>query len=339
MKINMLLIISTIVVILCVAGNAGNDSGATWGLHEPLKNCVSCHGDQSEQASAEKPNLIAPVPKLCYGCHKEYLSPDGWVHGPVATGKCLLCHEPHEADNKSLLSKPVPELCYQCHSTDSLKSIANHSDKSYENCNVCHEGHISPGRMLLKQDFLQTDVGLDYISKNPSIQPQTTFVDRRGSLSGLRGVKVVPVVEQSDLFRRYGLTEDTIRTKVETQLRRNGVRVIRREERITRQSWLYVHLSLMEVPSRYDLKQVDVLSGSLNLFLQQKVELLSVPGDNKRRFCTATTWDTGSIIIWGPTQVEDGLDKTIEVLVERFSKDYLDANPEDQVSEPVLDEN
>ena len=48
---------------------------------------------------------------------------------------------------------------------------------------------------------------------------------------------------------------------------------------------------------------------------------------------------TGSIIIWGPTQVEDGLDKTIEVLVERFSKDYLDANPEDQVSEPVLDEN
>jgi predicted CXXCH cytochrome family protein len=338
MKINMLLILLTTVNILCVAGNAGNDSGETWGLHEPLKNCVSCHGDRSEQASAEKPNLIAPVPKLCYGCHKEYLSPDGWVHGPVATGKCLLCHEPHEADNKSLLSKPVPELCYQCHGTESMKSIANHSDKSYENCIICHEGHISPGRMLLKQDFLRTDAGLDYISKNPSIQPQTTFVDQRGSLSGLRGVTVVAVVEQSDLFKRYGLTEDTIRTKVEMQLRRNGVRVINREERIVRQSWLYVYLRLMEVPSRYNFERVEALSGSLNIFLRQKVELLNTPGDSTRIFCTATTWDMSGIVIWGTTQVEEGLDETIRVLVEKFSKDYRKANPKDQTSTQVNDE-
>ncbi|MHC4436213.1 MAG: cytochrome c3 family protein, partial [Planctomycetota bacterium] len=86
-------------------------------------------------------------------------TPDGWVHGPVATGTCLLCHESHKTENKSLLRKPVPELCYQCHSTDSLKSVANHSDKSYQNCSVCHEGHVSPGRMLLKQDFLKTDAG------------------------------------------------------------------------------------------------------------------------------------------------------------------------------------
>jgi len=339
MKINMLLILLTTVGILSAAGNAGNDSGATWGLHEPLKNCVSCHGDRSEQASAEKPNLIAPVPKLCYGCHKEYFSPDGWVHGPVATGKCLLCHESHETDNKSLLSKPVPELCYKCHGAESLKSIANHSDKSYANCNDCHEGHISPGRMLLKQDFLKTDAGLDYISKNPSIQPQTTFVDRRGSLSGLRGVTVVAVVEQSDLFKRYGLTEDAVRTKVEMQLRRNGVRIIDRKEPIVRQSWLYVCLRLMEVPSRYSLERADALSGSLNIFLRQKVELLSTPGDSKRRFCTATTWDTSGIVIWGTTQVEGGLDETIEVLVGKFSKDYLDANPKAQASEPVLSEN
>lgn len=338
MKINMLPILLTIVVILCVAGNAGNDSGATWGLHEPFKNCVSCHGDHSEQASTEKPNLIATVPKLCYGCHKNYLSPDEWVHGPVATGKCLLCHESHEADNKSLLSKPVPELCYQCHSAESLESIANHSDKSYENCNVCHESHISPSRMLLKQVFLKSDAGLDYISKNPSIQQRTAFLDRCGSLGGLRGVTVAAVVEQSDLFRRYGLTEDAIRTKVEMQLRRNGVRVIDSEKRIIRQSWLYVYLRLMEVPSRYNLGRVDALSGSLNIFLRQKVELLSTPGDSKRRFCTATTWDTGGIVIWGTTRVEEGLDETIKVLVEKFTKDYHKANPKTQASVQVPDE-
>lgn len=334
MKLNVLLVLF-ITMGICVTGMAGNDSQADWGLHEPLKNCVPCHGDLWEQASMDQPNIVAPVPKLCIQCHKDYISLDGWVHGPVATGKCLLCHEPHKTNNKSLLIKPVPELCYQCHGAESLKSIANHSDKSYANCNDCHEGHTSPGRMLLKQGFLETDAGLEYISKNPSIRPQTAFVDSRGSLSGLRGVTVVAVVEQSDLFKRYGLTEDAVRAKVEMQLKRNGIRVIDSEERIVRQSWLCVHLRLMEVPSGHSFERVDALSGSLNIFLRQKVELLGAPGDNKRRFCTATTWDTGGIVIWGTTQVEKGLDETVEILVGKFSKDYSDANPKDQTSVSV----
>jgi len=192
--------------------------------------------------------------------------------------------------------------------------------------------------MLLKQGFLETDAGLEYVSKNPAIQPQTTFVEPRGSLIGLRGVTVVAVVEQSDLFKRYGLTENAIREKVEAQLRQNGVRVIDGEERIVRQSWLYVHLRLMEVPSRNSFERADVLSGNLNIFLRQKVELLGTPGDSKRRFCTATTWDTGGIVIWGTRQVKEGLDETIEVLVERFCKDYLSANPKDQASVSVGNE-
>jgi len=163
MKINMLLILATTVGTLGVAGLvvakqtnktpgdplmshqpktgevdgnpnsegfAKNDSGATWGLHEPLKNCVPCHGDQSKQAFKDQPSLIASVPGLCYVCHKDYVALDGWVHGPVSTGKCLLCHKPHKTDNKSLLSKPIPELCYQCHEAKTLQSVANHSDES-----------------------------------------------------------------------------------------------------------------------------------------------------------------------------------------------------------------
>ena len=314
---------------------AKKDSEATWGLHEPLKNCVTCHDKQPEQASPDTPDLVASVPQLCYGCHKDYVSLDGWVHGPVAAGDCLFCHEQHKTDNKSLLRKPVPELCYQCHEAKTLQLDANHSDESYVHCNDCHDGHTSPGRMLLKQDFLNTDAGLDYISKNPSTQPQSTFVGRSGSLSGLRGVKVVAVVEKSDLYKRYGLTEDAVRTKFEKQLRRNGIRIIGSKERIVRQSWLYVYLRLMEVPSQSHLERVDALSGSLNMFLRQKVELLGTPGDSKRRFCTATTWDTGGIVIWGTKQVEEGLDETVEILVDQFSKDYLDANPKNQASVPV----
>ena len=356
MKINMLLILATTVGILGVAGIAvakqtnkapgvpnskgfaRDDSGATWGFHEPLKNCVTCHEHQPEQDSSDMPYLIASVPQLCYGCHKDYISLAGWVHGPVSIGECLLCHEPHETDNKSLLRKPIPELCYQCHETRMLQLVANHLDESYAQCNDCHDGHASPGRMLLKQDFLKTDAGLDYISNNPSTQPQSTFVDRRGSLSGLRGVNVVAVVEKSDLFKRYGLTEDAVRRKFEIQLRRNGVRIIGRKERILRQSWLYVYLRLMEVPSQNHLKRVEALSGSINIFLRQKVELLGTPGESKRRFCTATTWDTSGIVIWGTTQVEEGLEGTIKVLVEQFSKDYMDANSKSQATAPVRSE-
>jgi hypothetical protein len=189
--------------------------------------------------------------------------------------------------------------------------------------------------MLLNQNFLKTDAGQEYISKNPSTLPLFTFVDRRSSLSGLCGVKVVAVVEESDMFKRYGLTEDFVRAKVEARLRRNGVKIIGRKERVIRQSWLYVYLRLIEVPSQSHFKRVDVLSGSLNIFLRQKVKLLGAPGDSKRRFCTATTWDTGGIVIWGTKQIEEGLNETVEVLVDRFSKDYLDANPKDRTPVPA----
>jgi len=72
--------------------------------------------------------------------------------------------------------------------------------------------------------------------------------------------------------------------------------------------------------------------GSFNIFLQQTVELLPVPGDAKRRYCTATTWDTGAILIWGKSQVEEGLKEAVEVLVGRFSKNYLAANPKSGIS-------
>lgn len=325
MKTNILFIVTITTCVLVISDIAiTDDSEAIWGLHEPIKNCTTCHSKDSPQA--EEPYLIDPMPKLCYRCHEEYISLEGWVHGPVAMGDCLLCHEAHTTSNKSLLRKPIPDLCRQCHDIKMLSLIANHTDKSHSNCGECHEAHTSPGRMLLKQEFLKTDAGKDYLRANPSIRPRSMFVDRRDSLSGLRGVKVVPVVEKSDLFNRYGLTAELIRKKIETRLTENGVRIIGRKEPILRQSWLYVYLRLMEVPTNPNSNQVGALSGSLNIFLRQKVELLGVPGDRKRRFCTATTWDTSGIVIWAVTKVEEGLDETIKVLVDQFSKDYLEAN-------------
>jgi len=319
-------------------GPAADDSGVTWGLHEPIKSCTTCHGDESEQSSSDEPHLVAPVPALCCLCHKEYVAMGGWVHGPVATGNCLLCHEPHQTGNNSLLNKPIPELCHHCHESKILRLVTGHSDESYATCNDCHEGHASPGRMLLKQDFLNTDTGLAYLGRNPSVQPRPAFVDRRDSLAGLEGVEVIPVLNGSDLFKSYAVTEDSLKAEIESQLQLSGIGVIQHKEQTTRQISLYVQLRLMEMPSQRGPGQVDGLSGSFNISLRQTVELLPTPGDSRRRLCTATTWDTGAIFIWGTSGVEEGLKEAVKVLVDQFGRDYLQANAKEQASSPVSGE-
>lgn len=320
-----------------VEGSTTTDLVATWGLHEPLKGCVPCHGKTSEQITNDTFSLIKEVPELCYACHERYTTLGAWVHGPVATGECLLCHEPHTSNNKLLLKKPIPELCYLCHKTSTLRLVADHSNESYTRCNDCHVAHTSPGRMLLTKDFLKTDAGLVYVGKNLSAQPQLALVDCRDSLYGLKGVEVIPVIDGLELFKRYGASVDLVKAEVERQLRRKGIKILRPQEQSSKRSSLYVHLRLMEVPSFHRPGQVEVLSGSFNLFFQQMVELLPTPGDAAKRYCKATTWDTGAIMIWGTSQIEEGLKEAVEVLVGQFSKDYLEANPDAQVSARVSD--
>jgi len=160
-------------------------------------------------------------------------------------------------------------------------------------------------------------------------RPRPTFVDSRGSLGGLNGVRVVPVVNGSNSLGRYGVTEQLVRTKIEQHLQRNGVKILSGEDHNERESVLHVQVRLMEVPSMRRAGQVDAISGSIDVYLQQAVELLGTDRDGRKRFCTATTWDTGAIAIWGVTQVQDGFEEAAKVLVDRFGKDYRDANPAD----------
>jgi predicted CXXCH cytochrome family protein len=136
-----------------------------WHTHEPVKNCTVCHGEQRRAGAARKVQLVAEVPQLCYNCHKGYSALEAWVHGPVATGNCLLCHEPHKAKNESLLRKPAPGLCYQCHEEQAIRLIKNHAETSYARCIDCHEGHASTTRSLLRQTFLDQPAGLEYRSE------------------------------------------------------------------------------------------------------------------------------------------------------------------------------
>jgi predicted CXXCH cytochrome family protein len=102
---------------------------------------------------------------LCHRCHGEFSSLEAWVHGPVATGECLLCHEPHKTKAEFLLKKPVPELCFQCHDVQAVRTAKNHADESYSTCTNCHDGHAGATKSLLRQTFLEKPAGLEYQSE------------------------------------------------------------------------------------------------------------------------------------------------------------------------------
>jgi len=133
--------------------DVGERQGTIWFVHEPWKNrkCNLCHR-RLEQAQWALPELTAPVPELCYDCHTDHTVSAAFifVHGPVAVGECLLCHNAHKSKIAGLLKKKEPELCYQCHETIKGVQIAGHPDEPIQQCTNCHDPHAGLTRMFLK---------------------------------------------------------------------------------------------------------------------------------------------------------------------------------------------
>jgi predicted CXXCH cytochrome family protein len=122
----------------------------TWFLHEPQSDCQRCHGDQKQENFSRQVKLVSPLPALCYECHDMPQGGKGWVHGPVASGQCVICHEPHRSLNRYLLKRPEPQMCFQCHEETSLKTLPGHDQASFQACLDCHAGHSSFAKHLLK---------------------------------------------------------------------------------------------------------------------------------------------------------------------------------------------
>lgn len=122
--------------------------------HEPFKNCdLQCHGVREGTYFSGSVKLIVEPPQLCFDCHENMdhsvTKPGISVHGPVAAGECLMCHNPHKSKYKHILSKPVPEVCFQCHNAVQIELIEGHSRG--QNCLKCHYGHSSEEKFLLRQ--------------------------------------------------------------------------------------------------------------------------------------------------------------------------------------------
>ena len=128
-----------------------------WYVHEPQKDCTNCHRRQSTGGFSSQTRLIAPVPQLCHKCHDDPAVSASFVHGPVAVGQCLFCHNPHRSKVEHLLREAEPKLCYLCHDTSMIELIPAHLTQQTSACTDCHDPHAGSAKALLKGASSQTE--------------------------------------------------------------------------------------------------------------------------------------------------------------------------------------
>ena len=115
-------------------------------FHKPYekRQCMECH-------SPEAGFQVAITTDVCNTCHQPYydLPANEWIHGPVALGKCSMCHEPHESRHDHLLTEAMPDLCFSCHDAPRVLSRPYHAEAVTGACTDCHDPHSAGNRSLL----------------------------------------------------------------------------------------------------------------------------------------------------------------------------------------------
>jgi predicted CXXCH cytochrome family protein len=120
-------------------GKAGRGS-----VHGPYaaKMCSGCH-DSATRA------LLLPPRELCYKCHRFRLNKK-YIHGPVASGGCIVCHEPHSSGSRFLLVSSQETFCFYCHEKKAIERNNAHKGADMTYCTRCHDAHMSDKKYLLK---------------------------------------------------------------------------------------------------------------------------------------------------------------------------------------------
>ncbi len=112
--------------------------------HQPYaeKNCAACHDAQAMN------RLVAPGEQLCFQCH-DLGKAKRYVHGPIAGGGCLVCHDPHRSQYRHLLVSDSVGFCLRCHDRAALRPVEGHAAEAGQ-CTDCHDAHMSDQRYLLR---------------------------------------------------------------------------------------------------------------------------------------------------------------------------------------------
>lgn len=177
-----------------------------WYVHEPRRACMICHGKRRQSGFSSQTYLTSPVPELCYDCHEDYTGSASFVHGPVAVGQCLFCHNPHKSKIKYLLNEPVPKLCYLCHDINAIELIPAHLTQQWSECMNCHSAHESSVKALLKEDYVQSNEELNGVKEVDTVVQEYIKLSKGNDANELKrgGRKRAIEHERESLFQVLG---------------------------------------------------------------------------------------------------------------------------------------
>lgn len=121
-------------------------------VHGPYgaRACDACHATGQPGVP---PVAGIPSGELCARCHTTFvaaLRPGGerWIHGPVASGECIACHDPHRSPNRYMLRAAPEALCARCHQPSDVAANPAH-EQADGVCLNCHDPHGGDTRAVL----------------------------------------------------------------------------------------------------------------------------------------------------------------------------------------------
>lgn len=133
-------------------GNGDKANGSTvaqlrrakFGEHGPYaaRQCDACH------ASTASNTFVAPRDQLCLRCHDLQLN-KRYIHGPLASGGCISCHDPHSSKYEHLLVSDSGTFCLHCHNTVDIAKVSAHRETKAQ-CTSCHDPHMSDRKYLVR---------------------------------------------------------------------------------------------------------------------------------------------------------------------------------------------
>ena len=120
--------------------------------HFPIEGedqCQKCHNLRGDVPSYKK--MIPSATCTSSQCHAQ-MGKEKFVHGPVGSGTCIACHNPHGTPYKNIVTRIGGDGCNICHDTkrEEFKGKVIHSPVSEGECIECHDPHQSGLKFQLK---------------------------------------------------------------------------------------------------------------------------------------------------------------------------------------------
>jgi predicted CXXCH cytochrome family protein len=116
--------------------------------HEPYeeRECQECHKSRFGN------QLVVDLTEICWVCHEQDDYEGEVIHGPVAAGLCVGCHDPHKTPHEYMLLESGSNICVRCHDQSTFELSGRHGEDDAADCLRCHNPHASDREYLLRPE-------------------------------------------------------------------------------------------------------------------------------------------------------------------------------------------